>query len=127
MCLPIMEELRKGNLVADIPEGLYSLFRPSVQPYLISWFKYEPREVIAQMDLPILIVQGDTDLQITVEDAKALHEANPDSRLIIIKGMNHILKDAPIDQEENIATYSNPDLELNTEFKEELISFIKGL
>ncbi len=127
MCLPIMEELRKGNLVADVPEGLYSLFRPSVQPYLISWFKYEPREVIAQMDLPILIVQGDTDLQITVEDAKALHEANPDSRLIIIKGMNHILKDAPIDQEENIATYSNPDLELNTEFKEELISFIKGL
>ena len=70
ICLPIMEELKKGNLVDDVPEGLYSLFRPSVQPYMISWFKYEPREIISRIDVPILIIQGDTDLQITVEDAK---------------------------------------------------------
>ena len=63
-------------MVDDVPEGLYSLFRPSVQPYMISWFKYEPREIISRIDVPILIIQGDTDLQITVEDAKALHEAN---------------------------------------------------
>ncbi len=122
-----MEELKKGNLVDDVPEGLYSLFRPSVQPYMISWFKYEPREIISRIDVPILIIQGDTDLQITVEDAKALHEANPNSELIIIEGMNHVLKDAPMDQQENMATYSNPNLELNAEFKEELIRFIKEL
>lgn len=94
---------------------------------MISWFKYEPREIISRIDVPILIIQGDTDLQITVEDAKALHEANPNSELIIIEGMNHVLKDAPMDQQENMATYSNPNLELNAEFKEELIRFIKEL
>ena len=41
--------------------------------------------------------------------------------------MNHVLKDAPMDQQENMATYSNPNLELNAEFKEELIRFIKEL
>lgn len=127
ICLPIMEELKKGNLVPDVMEGLYSLFRPSVQPYLISWFKYDPREIISKIELPILIIQGDNDLQISIEDAEALHEANPNSELVIIKGMNHILKDAPLDQQANIATYSDPNLELNAEFKEKLINFIKGI
>jgi len=127
MCLPIMEELKKGNLVPDVAEGLYALFRPSVQPYMISWFKYDPREIIAKIEVPILIVQGDNDLQITVEEAEALHKANPNSQLIIIEGMNHVLKDAPRDRDGNMATYSDPNLELNREFKEELIKFIKAL
>ena len=38
--------------------------------------------------------------------------------------MNHILKDAPIDQEKNLKTYSNPKLPLSSVFKESLINFI---
>lgn len=127
LCLPIMDELMNGNLVDDVPEGLYSLFRPSVQPYLISWFKYNPIEEISKIDKPVLILQGDTDLQVTVEDAKLLHEANSNSKLVIINGMNHILKDAPEDRQTNLATYSNPDLPLNKQFVKEITTFIKEL
>lgn len=127
LCKPIMDELMEGNLVEDVDESLYSLFRPSVQPYLISWFKYDPVVEISNIDVPILIIQGDNDIQITVDDANRLHEANPESKLVVIEGMNHILKDAPIDRQENIATYSNPTLPLNQEFVEELVNFINEL
>jgi len=127
LCKPIMDELINGNLVDDVPEGLYSLFRPSVQPYLISWFKYDPVEEISKVEEPVLIIQGDNDIQITVEDANMLYEGNPESKLVIIEGMNHILKNAPEDRNGNIATYSNPALPLNEEFVKELINFIKSL
>lgn len=126
MSIPIMEELKKGNLVPTVEEGLYMLFRPSVQPYMISWFKYDPVEVISKIHVPILILQGDNDLQVTVADAERLHEA-VSSELVIVKGMNHVLKDAPTDSEGNLGTYNDPTLELNQEFKEKLIEFIKGL
>lgn len=127
LCKPVIDELMDGNLVDDVPEGLYSLFRPSVQPYLISWFKYDPVEEISKVEEPVLIIQGDNDIQITVEDANRLYEGNPENKLVIIKGMNHILKDAPEDRDGNIATYSNPNLPLNEEFVEELINFINEL
>lgn len=127
LCKPIMDELMAGNLVEDVPEGLYSLFRPSVQPYLISWFKYDPVEEISKVDEPVLIIQGDNDIQITVEDANRLYEGNTKNKLVIIEGMNHILKNAPRDREGNIATYSNPTLPLNEKFVKELIKFIKEL
>lgn len=127
ICKPIIDELMKGNLVEDVPEGLYSLFRPSVQPYLISWFKYEPAEEIAKIDVPILIIQGDRDLQITVDNAKQLHKANPRSKLAIVPGMNHVLKDAPEEREGNLKTYNDSNLPLNEQFVQELVKFINEL
>lgn len=121
---PILEELYNGNIVEEIPQDLYALFRPSVQPYLISWFKYEPVEVYKNIEAPILIIQGDNDIQVTVEDAEALHSAK-ESKLVIIKGMNHVLKDAPRDVQGNLDTYKDPKLELNEELKKEIIEFIK--
>lgn len=120
---PYLDELNKGNLIENVPQEYYSLFRPSVQPYMISWFKYEPVEVYKTIEAPILIIQGNNDLQVTVEDAKVLNSSK-ESKLIIIEGMNHILKDAPIDPEGNFETYKDPKLPLNEELKNEIIDFI---
>lgn len=125
--LPILEELKAGNLVKDVDEDLYSLFRPSVQPYLKSWFKYEPVEEIKKIKVPVLIIQGQNDIQVTVEDAKLLYEGSVNGELVIIDDMNHILKNAPKDRNKNIATYSNPDLPLNKEFVRELVGFINRI
>lgn len=124
---PILDELKKGNLVEDIDKNLESLFRPSVQPYMISWLKYDPAEEIKKIKAPVLIIQGKNDLQVTVEDAKRLYEENPDAKLVLIEKMNHILKDAPKSKNRNFATYSKPDLPLNKEFVEELISFLNDI
>ncbi len=110
-----ISKLKKGELVEDAPVELFSLFRPSIQPYLISWMKYDPAVEISNLKIPIVIVQGTTDLQVQVKDAELLHAASPDSRYILIEGMNHILKLAPLDRAKNIETYSNPELPLASE------------
>ncbi|MFM2227783.1 MAG: hypothetical protein RL664_1126, partial [Bacteroidota bacterium] len=57
-----------------------------------------------------------TDLQVQVKDAELLHQACPlNSELIVIEGMNHIFKMAPLDRVKNIETYSNPELPLAEE------------
>jgi alpha-beta hydrolase superfamily lysophospholipase len=124
--LAIIAELEAGRPVSDVPLALKALFRPSVQPYLISWFKYDPASEIAKLDVPVLIVQGDTDIQVTVEDARILAAANPRAKLIVVPDMNHILKEAPAERTANVATYSNPALPLKAELMPSLVSFVRN-
>jgi hypothetical protein len=92
---------------------------------MISWIKYDPATEIKNVKAPVLILQGSTDIQISIEDAKLLSSSKPDSKLIIIDKMNHILKESVLDRQENIATYNNPDLPIKQELINELIKFIK--
>jgi alpha-beta hydrolase superfamily lysophospholipase len=91
----IITQLQRGQLVTDTPPELTALFRQSVQPYLISWFAYDPAVEIAKVKLPVTIVQGTADIQVTMADATALHAALPSSKLVVVEGMNHVLKYAP--------------------------------
>jgi len=119
-----ISKLKEGKLVEDSPSELFGLFRPSVQPYMISWMKYDPAVEIWKLKIPIVIIQGSTDLQVKEEDAVILFKAHPlNSRLIIIEDMNHVLKIAPLDREKNIETYSNPELPL----AEELVKLLGTL
>ncbi|WP_228237460.1 alpha/beta hydrolase [Allomuricauda sp. M10] len=122
---PILDQLEMGKQVDSVPPMLYSLFRPSVQPYMISWFQYDPKSELAKLKIPILIVQGTTDIQVDVSNATELSEANPKAKLELIEGMNHILKPAPADRNANIATYSMAELPLIDGLLERITSFIK--
>jgi uncharacterized protein len=121
----IIDELETGRTVGDVPKELGALFRPSVQPYLISWFKYDPAAEIAKVSVPVLIVQGTTDIQVTVDDANRLAAAKPDATLLIVQGMNHVLKAAPADRAANVATYSDASLPLKAELMPALVSFVR--
>lgn len=127
ICYPILDSLKKGKTVDSVPKMLYTLFRPSVQPYMISWFKYDPQVELKKLNIPILILQGTTDIQVSSEDAKALFNANNKAEYHLIKGMNHILKEAEEDRTKNIATYSNPDLPIKQELIIDIVNFIKGI
>lgn len=120
-----LAELEAGRTVANPPPELAALFRPSVQPYLISWFKYDPAAELAKVKVPVLIVQGTTDIQVGVDDAKALAVAKPDAKLMLIDGMNHILRAAPLDRAANAATYTNPALPLKPELVPALVAFAR--
>ena len=123
--LPIIEKLENGEREENVPQMLYALFRPSVQPYMISWFKYDPQIEIAKLNKPVLIVQGTTDIQVSVLDADKLASANNKAQKQIIEGMNHILKEAEMDRLKNIQTYSMPDLPLKKNLIEIIVKFIE--
>ncbi|MEM9545333.1 MAG: alpha/beta hydrolase [Bacteroidota bacterium] len=122
--LPIFEKLEKGDLVEEVPPMLNMVFRPSVQPYLISWFKYDPRQEIAKLTIPIMVIQGTTDIQVNLSDAERLTAANKKAILKKYEGMNHILKEAEMDQFKNIKTYNDPDLPLKDGLVLNLAEFI---
>lgn len=119
----IIDSLNKGILVPSVSQTLYSLFRPSIQPYMISWFKYNPKIEISTITSPILILHGSTDLQIKSSEAQLLADNNSTAEITIIENMNHVLKNSSNDYQENMATYSNPDLPLSDRFCDLLIEF----
>ena len=56
--ITILDSLRKGKMVSHVNPNLTALFRPSVQPYMISWMRYDPSKEIQQLRIPILIIQA---------------------------------------------------------------------
>jgi len=110
--LGILTSLEHGQPVADVPEPLLIFFRPNAQPYLISEVSLDPAALLAKVKRPVLILQGDNDVQVSVEDAKLLAAGKPDAKLAILPGVNHLLKLAPVDRAGNVATYANPALPL---------------
>jgi fermentation-respiration switch protein FrsA (DUF1100 family) len=123
----ITKSLSEGETVEDVPPALGPLFRHSVQPYLISYFKYDPAKEIAKLSIPVLIAQGTTDIQVPAQEAKLLAQAQPSAGLLMIEGMNHVLKEVPAEQEKQIKSYTDPSLPVAPKLIEGINSFIKAI
>lgn len=122
---PMLDSLEAGVRVDSVPKVLMGLLRPSVQPYMMSWFKYDPAKEIVQLQCPVLIVQGTTDIQVSVDEAKLLAAARPEDRLVLIEQMNHVFKVSDLGFISNMMTYSKPELPLAPGLVEAVVEFIK--
>jgi len=120
----ILDRLRGGQQVPEVPAQLDALFRPSVQPYLISLFHHDPARALARVRQPTLILQGTSDIQVDVADAQALQRARPDAELQLIAGMNHVLRIVPADVKKQLASYNDPGLPLARDLVQRLVGFI---
>ncbi|MEN1637204.1 alpha/beta hydrolase, partial [Pseudomonas aeruginosa] len=120
----VLASLKAGETRSDIPPALASLLRPSVQPYLISLFREDPARAFGRLRIPTLIVQGRNDIQVGVADAEALQRAKPDSQLVLIDGMNHILRIAPSTGLQQLSAYNDPNLPLARQLVEAVSRFI---
>ena len=121
----ILAALEAGETVGDVPDALAALYRPSVQPYLLSWFRYVPADELATLTVNVLIAQGTTDTQVSVSEAEALRAAKPDAELLILEGMNHVLKRVPADPAQQQASYSDPSLPVDEELVEAVARFVQ--
>jgi len=120
-----IETLKAGKTTDRFPPALANLFRPSVQPYLISWFKYDPAKEIAKLKVPILIMHGDTDIQIPTQAAKSLHAGASGSKLEIINGMNHVLKVATQEKKSQDAAYTDSKIPLHPRLGKVIVGFVR--
>lgn len=59
---------------------------------MISWLTYDPQKEVAALEIPILIIGGTADSQVPAADAERLYAAHPESELLIIDDMNHVVK-----------------------------------
>jgi pimeloyl-ACP methyl ester carboxylesterase len=121
-----LASLEAGRTVDDVRPEWQWLFRPSAQPYLISWARHDPTAALARLTVPALVVQGTTDIQASPADAERLAASRAGVRMLLIDGMNHVLKTAPADRAGNIATYNNPDLPIRDELVDAIANFIRN-
>lgn len=125
VALNVLDSIKLGREVKQkLSPALETIFRESVRPFLTSLMKYNPQTELAKLTIPVAIVQGTNDIQVGIENAKELKAAKPAAKLVLIEGMSHILKEAPANREQNIATYSNNDLRLHPKLISALSQFI---
>ena len=115
--------LEKGKLAENTPPALAGLFRASVQPYMISWFKYDPAKEAAALTMPVKAIFGETDIQVAPSNGLVFTQASDAIDVDVIAGMNHVLKTAPADRAKNIATYTQPALPLTDGLMESILTF----
>ncbi|MFD1063401.1 alpha/beta hydrolase [Winogradskyella litorisediminis] len=122
----VVTELKAGKTTKDFPPALSSMFNMQIQPFMISWMKYNPVEIIETIKQPILIINGTKDLQVSVDEAKLLSNGNKDAELVIIENMNHVLFTIEGDRLENSKSYNESFRELNKELIDTIVTFIKN-
>jgi hypothetical protein len=121
----MIDKLKKGDTIANVPAQYNSLFRQSVQPYMISWFKYNPQTEIAKIKIPVLLLQGAMDMQVKTTDFDLLAKANPSAEKMLITDMNHVLKSiSTLDRTAQIPTYTNPALPLHPKVTNLIVEFV---
>ncbi len=106
----ILVALEKGEDPGEVPPELAALFRPSVQPYLASWFRVSPAGAYAKLAVPVLVVQGDADIQVGVAEAKALAAAAPKATLEVVPRMSHMLKAVTDEPDSQMKGYTDPSV-----------------
>lgn len=119
--------LKKGKTTNKFNELLAPIFRKSIQPFMISWMKYDPVVEIKKLDIPVLIINGDKDLQVPESEANLLHEAKPEAEFKIISNMNHVLKEISGEGklDTNAISYRDPKIPLSDDLVETILNFIK--
>jgi len=123
----LLDSLKAGRVDANVPAQLQFIFRPSVQPYLISLFRQDPSQAFAALKVPALIIQGSHDIQVSVDDARQLKAAKPDAELALIGGMNHVMRIVPNDEKQQLASYKSPDLPLAAALGTHILTFIDSI
>ena len=120
----LIHSLENGRTDSNVPADLEVVFRPSVQPYLISLLRHDPTAAFAAVKMPALIVQGTHDIQVDVNDARLLKAAKPDAQLQLVDGMNHVMRIVPMDIKRQIQSYNDPNPPLSRELERAIVQFI---
>lgn len=103
----VFSVLKKGKTTKDYPPALASIFDTDLQPFMANWMKYDPAEELKKLDIPVLVVNGTKDLQVSVEEAKLLNDAAKHSEFVLIEKMNHVLFIIEGDDQENAKSYND--------------------
>ena len=118
--------MKTGKVDKNFNPGLANIFNLDVQPFIMNWISYSPTEELAKLNIPILIINGTNDIQVSAVEAELLKKANDNAKLVLIENMNHVFKIVTSkDTQENTKTYNMPLLKNTPELVEKIITFIK--
>ena len=118
----------RGEPTGDVNPGLSSLLVPINRKFMQTWVKYDPAAEIARVKVPVLIVQGALDIQVSEADARALKAAQPAAKLVVIPWANHVFRAAEnTDRMTQLKLYTDPTLPIVPELTPAIADWIKSL
>jgi hypothetical protein len=115
----------RGEDPGELPPALRPLVAPVNRRFMQGWVTQDPAAELAGLQVPVLIVQGDMDIQIRVTDAQALKAAKADAQLFIVPGGAHSLKPASDTLlGPQLPTYTDPTLPLVAGVVDTIVAFV---
>jgi fermentation-respiration switch protein FrsA (DUF1100 family) len=87
--------------------------------------QYNPQELIENLEIPVLIINGTKDLQVSTKEAQLLKERKADAELVIIENMNHLLFEINGDDLVNTKSYNELQHPIVPEVISSIVRFIK--
>jgi pimeloyl-ACP methyl ester carboxylesterase len=118
----------RGEDPGDVHPGLRSLLQPTNRKFMQSWVKYDPAAEIARVKVPVLIVQGGRDIQISEADARALKAAQPAAKLVLIPAANHVFRAAASDDRmAQMKLYADPTIPVVDDLTPAIVDWVKKL
>jgi fermentation-respiration switch protein FrsA (DUF1100 family) len=118
----------RGEDPGDVHPGLKALLQPTNRKFMQSWVRYDPAAEIAKVKVPVLIVQGGRDIQISEADARALKAAQPAAKLVLIPAANHVFRMATSDDRMVQAKlYTDPTIPIVPELAPAIAGWINKL
>lgn len=121
----ITEGLRNGTPVDAMSEEAKEFFSTDNQAFLLSWMAYDPAVEAAKLSIPLLFINGTTDIQVPTSELDLFSKKVPQASFLVIENMNHVLKSAPDNRKENLKRYTDPSYELAAELGKALEKFIR--
>lgn len=118
------ELLKKNKSPKEFHPALEVFFGKQNYKFMQSWMKYAPDKYIATLEIPVLLLHGKNDLQVDFSESELLHEAQSNSKLVLLDQVNHVLRDVTNDDMENAKTYNRTDLPISYHVFEELLDFL---
>ncbi|MDS1136614.1 alpha/beta hydrolase [Nitratireductor indicus] len=130
---PLMPEIK--SVVDDLEAGrprdpeslspvLQSFFSRGLQRYMIDLFSYDPAIIADAWKGSVLIVQGDADMQVKLQDAELLAKSMPQAQRVDLAGGTHMLKEEVPGNP--MATYSDPSLPLHPQLVPAIVNFLEA-
>lgn len=118
----------RGEEPGDVHPALRPMFLPQYRKFMHSWVKYDPAEEIARVKVPVLVIQGGRDIQVSEADARALKGSQPAATLVVIPAANHVFRAAESDNRmAQLRLYTDPTIPIVPELAPAIADWIKSL
>lgn len=121
-------KLKKGEKFKNENQKTVSIFRESIQNYMISVLKFPMIPSVQKLKIPILFINGERSINITAQDSQRFLSAVPKAELAIIPKMNDIFREVESTEiQANYQTYEQPELPISTELVSVINQFAKKI
>jgi len=109
----IQKAVVSGQGWESIPAGYR---RQADTPWFRSFLTFDPAPVMAKVQQPVMMIQGDRDRQVAARHAQLLADAararktNPAADLVVVEGINHLLVPAPTGEVDEYAVLQDKNV-----------------